>query len=255
MTEVMVGTVASPSLRNEGWKTLQSLFLSKSESVKISKFVSCSRVDPEIWASEGYTVVSSTKTNFGRAYAIMKLVEYFKESNFDWLLLLDSDAFPFAPDWFRICTSMMENRGKFGVSVVRHENFENTPSPCVFFVNRAILKLGLSFDAVESINPLGDTVEDITVTSPQIRDSLIPLIRTNKINYHPLFGGTYGRMFYHHGAGNLGSDLTRVATSGMCDHFIPEKGHSKIEEAMFARVQDTPKEYLNELINGIPLST
>ena len=62
-------------------------------------------------------------------------------------------------------------------------------------------------------------------------------------------------MFYHHGAGNMGSDLTRVATSGMCDHFIPSKGHSKIEESMFSRVQDTPKEYLNELINGIPLST
>ena len=53
MTEVMVGTVASPSMRNEGWKTLQSWFLGKSESVKISKFVSCSRTDPEIWASEG----------------------------------------------------------------------------------------------------------------------------------------------------------------------------------------------------------
>lgn len=124
------------------------------------------------------------------------LIDYFKGTkDFEYFLLLDSDCFP-------ICSwtdKLINIIGKYGYNVaapVRYENLDTFAHPCAFFFNRSALK-SLRF----GMNFFDGYLEKYREVSSNITE-FFPLIRTNKLNYHPVLFGIYWNIFYHHGAGS-----------------------------------------------------
>lgn len=250
---VMMATVASTSNRNEAWSNLQSFFLNRSIGVKMDKHVVLNAAMEEPWVEKGYKVIASFSNNKGHADGIKPIVKAFKESDYKWLLLLDSDAFPFRADWFPICKRMLEMKNRIAAAAVRFENFDVFPHPCVFLASKGFFDSGASFDPKSTTNLLGKEVSDVGTGLVPFMNKIVPLIRTNKVNYHPLLGAVYGHMFYHHGAGSRFPKLTRLAVSGMCDHYIRIEDHEASEAKMLKKLVESPGTYLDVLVNGINL--
>lgn len=250
---VMMATVVSTSNRNEAWSKLQSFFLDRSMGVKLTKHVVLNEANEEPWVEKGYNVIASFKNNKGHAQGIKPIIEAFKASDYKWLLLLDSDAFPFRADWFAVCKRMMEMKNRIASSAVRFENFDVFPHPCVFLASKEFFDSDASFDPKTTTNLLGKEVSDVGTGLVRFMHKIIPLIRTNKVNYHPLLGAVYGHMFYHHGAGSRFPKMTRLAVSGMCDHYMRMEDHGDVEGRMLKKLVESPSTYLDVLVNGISL--
>lgn len=253
MIKVMACTVASPTPRNEVWSTIQSTFLDRSMFVEVHKHVVLNGVTPTPWTDKGYKILSNWQFNRGHLHGLKIIIDSFKSSSYDWLLVLDSDAWPIRDDWFAVCDRLINEKGKSGCAAVRCENFDTFVHPCIFLANRSLILKGAEFGFKTQMNLLGDVVTDLAMVYSDFDYDFLPLVRTNKINYHPLFGGLYGHLFYHHGAGSRPADMTRAGLSGMYDHFVDKFSHATIEEAMYSALSSDPKSYLNKLIAGVPL--
>ena len=250
MSSIMACTVAAPTGRNETWATLQSTFLDRTKFAKVSKYVVINGTEVKPWKDKGYEVLKSWVYNKGHYYGLKAIVDSFRETEFEWLLILDSDAWPVRDDWFAICDKLMNEKNKLGCAAIRCENFDTFPHPCVFLAHRKVIDKGIEFKLRTQLNLLGEPVSDLATNYADFDTDFLPLIRTNRTNFHPLFGGIYGHLFYHHGAGSRVADNTRVALSGMYDHIVDSRSHISIESAMFNSLKSNPIVYLNKLLQG-----
>ena len=253
MIKIMACTVASPTPRNEVWASLQSTFLDRTKFAEVHKHVVINGASPVPWLDNGYKIISHWAYNKGHLQGLRSIIDNFKVSECDWLLILDSDAWPIRDDWFAICDKLMSEKGKEGCAAIRCENFDIFPHPCIFLANKSLINRGAEFDLRTDINLLGNIVTDLAVSHVDFDNYFIPLLRSNKVNHHPLFGGIYNHLFYHHGAGSRLADLTRVGMSGMHDHYISNTSHAAVEAAMYSSLSTDPKSYLNKLIVGVAL--
>lgn len=130
-------------------------------------------------------------------YGLNALLEYFKGQDFDYYLLLDSDCFPFRKGWQASLIQSMAAGGFEIAAPVRFENLDTFAHPSAFFFSRKALE-GLKFSVGRGTNLLGKSFDD----SLSNADKFFPLLRTNKLNHHPILCGVYWNTFYHHGAGS-----------------------------------------------------
>jgi len=126
----------------------------------------------------------------------------------DWLLFLDSDAFPIAP----LSRALPEDKDL--VAVQRLENLGDLQPHPSFCAARVGLWRKLLPDWSRGhtwTNALGMDVTDVGAGVLHALDESgtpwEPLIRKNRVNYHPLWFGVYGfqrepALVYHHGAGS-----------------------------------------------------
>jgi hypothetical protein len=128
----------------------------------------------------------------------------------DHLVFIDGDAFPIAP----ITPEILQ--GTPLTAVRRDENLgDPQPHPC-FAVTTVGFWNSIAGDwrpGYTWVNALGYRTTDVGANLLHIlRDRNIqwrPLLRSNRVNLHPLWFGIYGDVVYHHGAGFRG----RVARS------------------------------------------
>jgi hypothetical protein len=123
----------------------------------------------------------------------------------DILIFLDGDAFPIADLEAMVREKVAAHKL---VAVQRLENNgDSQPHPCfcattVGFWNSI---QGDWNDGYEWKNSDGETVTDVGGNMlKKLLDRGIdwaPLLRSNKVNLHPLYFGIYGGVIYHHGAG------------------------------------------------------
>lgn len=118
---------------------------------------------------------------------LCKLLEYAMKGDYRAWLILDCDCFPIHNDW--------ENKlNKRNSAIVRTENFDTFIHPsCVYCVDRSI-----KFQISQVVNLLGDSFHELI----GVGTKYFPLLRTNRINHHPVAFGVYYDIFYHHGAGS-----------------------------------------------------
>jgi hypothetical protein len=128
------------------------------------------------------------------------IVNYFNNHpEYDTLLLLDNDCFPFQKNW----QDKLSKIGNFKVAAaVRFENLDTFAHPCIFYVKKPAA-LTLKFDNFPQTNILGHQFNDVGSNV----EKFFPLIRTNRINYHPILCGIYWDCFYHHGAGSRSTEF------------------------------------------------
>lgn len=148
------------------------------------------------------------------------LLNYFikEKNNYKEFLFLDSDAFPIRKNWAQYLKERLlhqkcfDNDGRFCFScnefdiaaILRQENLEARLHASALFVKNEEALSNISFEYKEIGHDILNRPEmDICIPYYQweARTKAYPLIRTNKVNIHPIISGIYGDCFYHHGAG------------------------------------------------------
>lgn len=158
---------------------------------------------------------------------VQYILNYFNDNlKYDYCLLLDSDAFPIKP-WNCLLQHDVS-------CVVRYENLDTWPHPCVFLFNRQA-KFEIAFDQID--NMLGYKCDEFNI---KIHGDYFPLIRTNRYNPHPIISGIYYNTFYHHGAGSR-SFYNRAI------HINQYYDDPHNEKVLYDKIMSKPEEYIKTL--------
>lgn len=158
------------------------------------------------------------------------IIDYFNSHpEYSNLLLLDSDCFPIQNLWEH---NLLKEMGDFDVAAaVRYEMLDTFAHPCVFYVMRQAAA-GLKFGRLPQKNIVGVPFKD---TSANVT-TFFPLIRSNKVNHHPVLCGIYWNCFYHHGAGSR-----KLIFRSMC-YFKNNNNLQAMESGLFGElVKDSDK--------------
>jgi hypothetical protein len=123
----------------------------------------------------------------------------------DLLMFLDGDAFPIADPMPTVHAALDET---VLVAVRRAENGEDQqphPSFCVIRVRdwdrlRGDWSMGHCWET-EWGQMVSDSGGNLLAALQRNEEKWTPLLRTNRVNLHPLWFGIYGDVVYHHGAG------------------------------------------------------
>jgi len=176
-------------------------------------------------------------------------------AKYDGMLILDSDAFPFVEGWRdKLDTWMAADErlpARKWASVVRTENLDTFPHPCVVYVRGDFITANHSppFWVKSHENLLGFRFQDVTCNL-QMRDGVdqlwLPLTRTNVWNPHPVLAAVYGGLFYHHGAGSRWVEL-RSVTLRQFDHHFPRYNHYQREAELWSEVSMNPLLFARQL--------
>lgn len=148
--------------------------------------------------SNALTVTSQQHIN-----GLNGLLAYFKgcRHNYDYFLFLDNDAFPIRKEWLRSLVLKMDRHGRQIAVAVRPENLEYRWHASILFASQSSLdSLRFGLDRLPSSDFMSHDEWDVGVGAFQgkLRHLVWPLIRTNKVNIHPIAYGVYYDMFYHH---------------------------------------------------------
>jgi len=164
-----------------------------------------------------------------------KILDYFKEEKrFSHCLILDSDAFPIKNEWDKILLKKIE---PFGMAcVIRFENLDTFPHPCVFFTDRK---------SVDNVNPrmseqknlLGRKFKEFNL---DIKQPFFPLLKTNTYSPHPIISTIYYNLFYHHGFGSRNFYCRSVHV----DNYYETKNSVK---SLYDELIENPKLYIKRL--------
>ena len=151
----------------------------------------------------------------------------------DWLIFLDSDAFPIAD-----LRSYLEKKLTMHplVAVRRDENLgEPQPHPCFCATTVGFWKeIGGDWSRGYAWpTPLGPVTDIGANLLGNLRERTVdwfPMTRSNKVDLHPVLFGVYDNQIYHHGAGsrapvmrvdlanNVGMDFSKISAknSALC---------------------------------------
>jgi hypothetical protein len=194
--------------------------------------------------------------------SLNRVLEYFRrrQGEYENYLILDSDAFPFRAGWLPRLLSWMKGGQSCGekqyAAVVRTENLDTFPHPCAFFIKGSFLSR-FRFDFTgrrypEQTNLAGAKVSDVGSAIPTVwggRHVMLPLLRSNVWNPHPILGAIYGGMFYHHGAGSRAIGF-RASNMGFLDHALPPGGHLAVDQLLYAELCSNSDRLLERLAVG-----
>jgi hypothetical protein len=176
----------------------------------------------------------------GQRYHIRGLntiVDYFNDNNqYSELLLLDSDCFPFKSNWKTDLDIAMKNYQV--AALCRYENLDTFAHPAMFYIKKTAAS-NIKFDICSHKNLMGYEFSD---TSSNVSE-FFPLIRTNRLNYHPVLFGVYWNRFYHHGAGSRNL-IFRLFYSYMKD----TENVNVLEQKLFNKLCQNPDDFLSDLI-------
>jgi hypothetical protein len=123
----------------------------------------------------------------------------------DIVIFIDGDAFPIAP----IVPFLREKLETYPLVAVRRDENNGDPQPHpLFCAMRASLWLELPGDWRRGYKWRDEQGQNVTDVGGNLLGLLkergidwYPLLRTNKVNPHPLQFGVYGDLVYHHGGG------------------------------------------------------
>jgi hypothetical protein len=127
----------------------------------------------------------------------------------DWLLFIDSDAFPIAPltDYLRAKLTDYPL-----VAIRRDENHGDCqPHPSFCATTLGFWReIGGDWNrGYQWENSNGELISDVGANLlgalKRRHQSWFPMCRSNRVNLHPVFFGLYDNVIYHHGAGSRGA--------------------------------------------------
>ena len=172
----------------------------------------------------------------------------------DPLVIMHGDAFPIS-DWVGALRRMLAESPL--AAIRRDENLEPIPHWCFCATTAGFWA---EIDGDWSRGPTwefnGDHITDTGATLWEILESRgiawHPILRTNKVNLHPVWFGIYGDIIYHHGAG-FRTPMSRFDATGY-DHLpIPLRNFAGVRKRiantvlsrrMFRRIVEDERFYL-----------
>lgn len=265
MARILVGSVYGSSDRNATWYALQRRFLDAcADEYELAVFLN-GAVPAEF---SGATVIGTAppevapRGSVQHERGLAAIMGFFVErTGFDGYLILDSDAFPIVRDWrARLATRMAGTERlpeRAIAAVVRTENLDVFPHPCVAYFTPSGLQSATStgvatWSRSPTRNLLGQVIPDVAFTAGLASNGgeqrLLPLLRTNAINPHPVLAAVYDDLFYHHGAGSREPQFRRTRFA-MADRFDLET-NARIERALFEALCADPEGFIARLTDA-----
>lgn len=212
---LLVASIYAPSPHNVHWRVLQERFLQETAAGLALDFrYYLNGVDTTDLGGGDIRTLGHSETNAGHPAALRAVLSELRRHEYDYYLILDSDCFPVRPGWLSILVEQMARFGKRFAAPIRTENLDLFPHPCAFLITgAAIHDPRLNFDSGHSHpNLLHQPVADVGNAMLPLLPEILPLMRTNVRNRHPVAAAIYHHLFYHHGSGSrrFGCRLTNV---------------------------------------------
>lgn len=243
---LLVGSVYIDHPRSKAWYDLQLRFLNRT-TINFKHVVYLNGSQNFYGNSEILKVDKEpTKGEYCAQQAHIRglnaIIDRFNaDDRYDNLLLLDSDCFPIQPRWQKDLLGSMD--GFDVAAVARYENLDTFAHPSAFFVKRPAAAT-LRFGVFPQTNLVGHEFSD---TSSNVT-KFFPMIRTNRLNHHPVLCGVYWDRFYHHGAGSR-NPLFRLFYS----YFNETNNVSSLESKLFDELVANPDRFIEKL--AVPTMT
>jgi len=159
-------------------------------------------------------------------------------------LVLDSDAFPVATGWMRMLNGRLAKFRKRCAAAVRIENLDAFPHPCVVYSPQAAC---LRFSLRDTVNLLGRPVRDIGCDE----ERWLPLLKSNRVNVHPVLSTIYSGLFYHHGCGSRNFRM-RSTMSGYYDDVLKTAPSA---DALLRGLRKNPEAFLAALNGPVSIAS
>ncbi len=139
------------------------------------------------------------------AEPLQRLYEKVRAEGANYIVAMDSDAFPIIDGWLTTLVNGLNDSVKIS-GVWRDEMAPVIQSyihaSCLCTTVHFIEGHGFRFDdIVQKPDQTVDTLSNFTHNLDE-SESVLPLCRTNMNNVHEIISGIYGDMIYHHGAGS-----------------------------------------------------
>ena len=174
-------------------------------------------------------------------YSMGKLIDYVLENHevksTDKIMLLDSDAFPIAP-----ISDFLDEKLKEYPFVSAQEPMHEWDRNPLYLIPHPMFMLFEAKHIIEDnlTDYLRDVVKDknnnwwggTTDWLTERGHDYYPLIRSNKIDLHPLYYAIYDDLIYHHWAGsrNMITRPDRIRVGQIGPHIIPTEAQKKAVE-------------------------
>jgi hypothetical protein len=223
-------------------------------------YAAANRLAPELRAvlraTPNVTIVElphiEERANSEHAIYLDKLLQFAYTDGCTHLAALDSDSLPIANDWPKHLLTKMNGQFRF-TAVLRTENDDTAlPHPCGYFMTRDFYEERHPTLLPDQKRRAEPRFQEFLLTTHQRVDTGIgygyelwknserwlPLLRSNKFNFHFLMAGIYGEIFFH-----LGSSSRRPS------FYLDYRSHISLRVA--ERLRDIPVAWrLAEMIEG-----
>ncbi len=249
--KLLIMTVYAPSEVNEHWYRLQKYFIKKNTLIPYDFKIITNNVNKSLFQdNEIYKV---NEKNIGHPAAIEQMLGYMREQNsYDSYLILDSDAFPVRPGWHEVLDQQMQYFNKNIAAPIRYENLDIFPHPCFVYMNEAgVNNSKVNFNYTEVKNLVGDMINEVGGAMCEVVDEVLPMLRSNRINLHPMAAGIYHHLFYHHAAGSRGFDFRVIKEYNYCSHWIDNETHEEYGRQLFNALIQDPDIFIDKLMYGL----
>lgn len=244
---LIIATVFAPSKFNLQWYTIQKQFIQKTTTVPFDYWVVLNGVSQDGFERDDIVIVNDA-SDF-HSEALMELLERFRRDRREAYLLLDSDCFPVRRGWYQILREQMRTFGKVIAAPVRTENLDLFPHPsAVFMLDRALDDPRLDFRKAQVKNLLGQQVYDTGATMQSLSEDLLPLLRTNIVNVHPVAAAVYHHLFYHHGAGSRDFNFRVLKRFRYCEHWYNIDQQQQHGDVLHRAFMEDPQTFIERLM-------
>lgn len=146
------------------------------------------------------------KLKHPHAVPLQKLYEIVRNDNVQYIVTMDTDAFPIKDHWLPYLIRQLDDRTV--LAGIWRDELKNAIPPyihpsCLCTPVDFIENYHLRFDTVDiSPGEKIDTLSCFTRVAVENNHELFKLQRSNKNQFHYLMGGLYGDLIYHQGAGS-----------------------------------------------------
>lgn len=246
-SKVLIASVYGPSDRSEDWYKLQKKFIKMNTTCDFEYKIVLNGIQPTRFHPED--ILLENGENIGHAPALQQILEHFKTAHYDAYLILDSDCFPIYRGWHALLLDQMTEHDKQMAAPVRTENLDTFPHPCAFFMTReGLYDPRLDFANAQTGNLLGEPFPpDVGARMNGMTDTVLPLLRTNVVNVHPMAAGIYHHLFYHHHAGSRNFNCRVIDRYKYYDHWYDRMEQTAHVHSLEKKLFRNPERFIKKL--------
>ena len=249
MKPMIIASIYAPSELNAQWYKLQKRFIEKTTKIEYDYKIILNGANSGDFSAND--ILLDNRENKGHSYALSQLLNYFRSHPYGCYLILDSDCFPVWNGWHDVLIEQMEKFNKIIAAPVRTENLDVFPHPSAFFIlGKGIDHPKLNFDPNETINLLGDKVVEVAGAMQSMTAQLLPMVRSNVRNLHPVAAAVYHHLFYHHGAGSRDFNFRILKRYDYYWHWMGENEPDKQCNQLLDALMSNPDKFIHSLMYG-----
>ena len=197
--------IATIHWQTEKWIDIQLKYLRKNIKENYKVFAFLGQIDNQHQSKFFFSINELFKDHGIKLNILAEVIQMDSKNENDVIIFLDGDAFPIN-DLVPFIMNKLEKHPLLAIN--RKENLGDVIAHPAFCATTLKFWKEIQGDwkkGFEYKNQVGRIMADVGgnlyYNLVKRKINWYPLMRTNKLNYHPLFYGIYDDLIYHHGAG------------------------------------------------------